>query len=416
MVPAIILTLAGLAAGSLVMWPMFGPASSEISAAFLGVALAAYLRVHAGVRDLGRLAAVVVAAIVGDAIVVFFGAVGLVLTWMLSNGGTPAPFVATAAAGAVGTAVIAVVFLLVLPSKGDHLLLEVVFCATAGASSVLLWMVVAWFGFTTAGPIAQLPLWHVAVAGSLGVVASLRLRPVAADPLVLRCLAGVGVAGVCAMLMASGGAPRAAAAPSRRIVVSSPYADAIRAAKIKSIKDAPPSIDLRLIAPGAEEKMFARPMAGIGCFPPTTQSIPPDEKQVETLLLQVPARHQYYLQCYRLEDGPNGARVNVLIMQYPNDGWAQYELRHQDGYDRLFPQLSVGRTTKHGRPIFAFDGKTYWVSGDKILSISGGAPGETVSAFVDAYLRRYPNSLDTDFDLPYLPQMKMNSVRRANGM
>ena len=337
----------------------------------------------------------------------FVGGVGLVLAWMLSNGGTPAPFVATAAAGAVGTAVIAVAFLLVLPSKGDHLLLEVVFCATAGASSVLLWVFVARFAWlTTAGPIAQLPLWHVAVAGSLGVVASLRLRPVAADPFVLRCLAGVGVAGVCAMLMASGGATRAAAAPSRRIVVPSPYADAIRAAKIKSVKDAPPSIDLRLIAPGAEEKMFARPMAGIGCFPPLNRSIPPDEKQVETLLLQVPARHQYYLQCYRLEDGPNGARVNVLIIQYPNDGWAQDELRHQDGYDRLFAQLSVERTTKHGRPIFVIDGKTCWVSGDKILSISGGAPGETVSAFVDAYLRRYPNSLDTDFDLPYLPRME----------
>ena len=418
MVPAIILTLAGLAAGSLAMWPMFGPASAKISAAVLGVALAVYLWVHAGVRDHVRLAAVVVAAIVGDAVMMFVGVIGLLLMLMASNGSTPTPFVATAAAGAVGAAVIAAVFLLVLPSKGDHLLLEVVFCATVGASSVLLW---EWFAaLTAAGPIAQVPLWHVAVASSLAVVASLRLRPVAADRFVLRCLAGVGVAGVCALLLASGGAERAAAAISRPVVLvssSSPYVDAIRAATIKSLKDAPPSIDLRRIALSAEE-MFARPMAGIGCYPPLTQSIPPATKQVElprliphtkpveTLPLQLPARHTYSLQCYRLEKGLNGNGVNVLIVQYPNDAWAQYNLRHQRGYDRLFDQRSVGRTTNHGRPIFIINETTYWVSGDKILSINGSVPRETVSAFVDTYLRRYPNSLDPDFDLPYRPRME----------
>ena len=91
MVPAIILTLAGLAAGSLAMWPTFGLASAKISAAFLGVALAVYLWVHAGVRDRVRLAAVVVAPIVGDAVMMFVGAVAIVLTVMLSNGGTPTP-------------------------------------------------------------------------------------------------------------------------------------------------------------------------------------------------------------------------------------------------------------------------------------------------------------------------------------
>ena len=409
MVPAIILTLAGLAAGSLAMWPMFGPASAKISAALLGAALAAYLWVHAGVRDRVRLAAVVVAPIVGEAVMVFVGGVAIVLTFMLSNGGaSTSSFVGmAAAAGAAGAAVIAVVFLLVLPSKGDHLLLEIVFCATAGASSVLLWEFVARFAaLATAGPIAHMPLWHVAVASSLAVVASLRLRPVAADPFVLRGLAGVGVAGVCAMLVASAGAEPAAAAIPYRLVVPSPYVDAIRAAKIKSVKDAPPSMDLRLIAPGAEELMFARPMAGIGCYPPLNQSIPPDEKHIETLLLQVPARRRSYLQCYRLEDGPNGARVHVLIVRYPNDAWAQYELRHQRGYDSLFERRDVARTTRYGRPIFVIDGKTYWVSGDKILSVGGSAPRQTLSAFVDDYLRRYPNSLEPDFDLPYLPRMK----------
>ena len=192
MVPAILLTLGGLAAGSLAMWPMFGPASAKVSAAFLGVALAAYLWIHAGVRERVRLAAVVVAAIVGDAVMMFVGAVGLVLTWMVSNGGTPMPVVATAAGGAVGVAVIAVVFLLVLPSKGDHLLLEVVFCATVGASSVLLWGFVERFAaLAAAGPIAQVPLWHIAVASSLAVVASLRLRPLAADPFAVSAANGM---------------------------------------------------------------------------------------------------------------------------------------------------------------------------------------------------------------------------------
>ena len=98
--------------------------------------------------------------------------------------------------------------------------------------------------------------------------------------------------------------------------------------------------------------------------------------------------------------------MNVLIVQYPNDAWAQYDLRHQRGYDRLFDQRSVGRTTNHGRPIFIINETTYWVSGDKILSINGSVPRETVSAFVDTYLRRYPNSLDPDFDLPYRPRME----------
>ena len=83
-------------------------------------------------------------------------------------------------------------------------------------------------------------------------------------------------------------------------------------------------------------------------------------RQVETLSLDLPARHEYFLQCYRLEDGPNGARVNVLIVQYPNDAWAQDELRHQRGHDRLFDQRYVGRTTKHDRPIFVINEKTYW--------------------------------------------------------
>lgn len=120
----------------------------------------------------------------------------------------------------------------------------------------------------------------------------------------------------------------------------------------------------------------------------------------------MPARRDYYLQCYRLEDGPDAARVNVSILQDPNDAWAQYELRHQRGYDRLFDQRHVGRTTSRDRPLFVINEKTYWVGGDRILSVGGIAQEETVNAFVDVYLRRYPNSLDQDFDLPYLPLME----------
>ena len=223
MVPAIILTLAGLVAGALAMWPMFGPASAKISAAVLGVALAVYLWVHAGVRDHPRLTAVVVAAIVGDVVIAFVGVIGLLLTWLLSNGSTPTPFVATAAAGAVGAAVIAVVFLLVLPSTGEHLLLEVVFSATVGALSVLLrCSAVGSPHQALAGPIVQVPLWHVAVASSLAVVASLRLRPVATNPFALRYLAGVGVAG--RLRLAHGQrrnyARRGTACPRRRRVLT----------------------------------------------------------------------------------------------------------------------------------------------------------------------------------------------------
>ena len=406
MVPAILLTLGGFVAGALAMWPMFGHASAKISAAVLGLSLAAYLWVHAGVRDYRRLTAVVAAAIVGELVIAFVGIAGLMLTWLLSNG-TPTPFVATAAAGAAGAAVVAVVFLLVLPSTGDHLHLEVIFCATAGALSVLLWGFAGRFAAQAlAGPIVQVPLWHAAVASSLAVVASLRLRPVATNPFALRYLTGVGVAGLCVLLMASGTIARAVAPPVSAVVVSSPYADAFRAAKIKSVEDAPPSVDPGAIAPSAGEKMFAQPMAGIACYPPLDHPIPPETKQIETLPLHLPARHEYFLQCYRLADGPNGARANVLIVQYPNDAWAQYQLRHQRGHDRLLDQRYVGRTTKHDRPIFVINEKTYWVSGDKILCVGGSAPGETLSAFVNSYLRRYPNTLDPDFDLPYLPRMQ----------
>ena len=165
MVPAILLTLGGFMAGALAMWPMFGHASAKISAAVLGLSLAAYLWVHAGARDYRRLTAVVAAAIVGEMVIAFVGIAGLMLTWLLSNG-TPTPFVATAAAGAAGAAVVAVVFLLVLPSTGDHLHLEVIFCAAAGALSVLLWGFGGRFAARAlAGPIvASCRYWRVAVA------------------------------------------------------------------------------------------------------------------------------------------------------------------------------------------------------------------------------------------------------------
>jgi len=405
MVPAILLTLGGLAAGALAMWPLFGRATGHISAAALGAVLAAYLWIHAGIRDRVRLGAVVGAAVVADLVMALVGVAGLLITYMVSSA-NPTPFAATAAAGAVGAAVVAVVFLPVLPSKDDHLHLEITFCAAAGASSILLW---EWGGgyvaMVATGPIAQVPYWHAAVAGSLAIVASLRLRPGATDRFALRSLAGGGAVAVCAMLMVSDDVTRALAPAPHRVIALSPYAESIRAAKIRSVEAAPPLADLRAVAPSAGERMFPRPLTGVGCYPVLEQSYPPDTKQIETVSLQLPAHHQYYLQCYRLEDGANGARVNVLILRYPNEAWARYELRHQRGYDRLFEQRYVARIRKDDRPIFVMGEKTYWVSGDKILAIGGSAPGETVGAFVDQYLRRFPNSLDPDFDLPYLPVM-----------
>ena len=55
------------------------------------------------------------------------------------------------------------------------------------------------------------------------------------------------------------------------------------------------------------------------------------------------------------------------------------------------------------RPVFVIGSKAFWSSGDKVIVIGGSAPPEILDAFINAYLATYPNTLEHDFDLPYLP-------------
>jgi hypothetical protein len=153
--------------------------------------------------------------------------------------------------------------------------------------------------------------------------------------------------------------------------------------------------------------MFTRkPITGWACYPPHDDRLSPDTREVESRQLRLPARHQYHLQCYPKNEDPNlSPDVHVSIVQYPNDAWARYDLRNQDGYQGVISdRRSVTRILIHGRPIFASKrGWTYWTSGDKFIGINGSASQEVLDRFIDAYLKRYPSTLEFDFDLPYLP-------------
>jgi hypothetical protein len=363
-------------------------------------ALAAYLWLHAGIRSPARLAGVILAAIVGYHVMMFLGLASLILIAVLPNHGNLTPSVAMAPAGAVGAALIAVVFLQVLPSERDQLGLEISCCAIAGGLVGFLW---EFAGFAPVRWLAQLPVWNGAVAGVLGLVAHLRSRPAAASTTALRLLAGAGLAGVCALL-AFGDALRAAAEPAP-VMVESPYVAVAREARVKSLSEAPPSVDLPAIPSVPARDMFTRGIAGFACYPPNDDPLTPDTRQVDSIQLRAPARHRYHLQCYPEKEGPQApSAVHVSIVQYPNDAWARYDLRNQDGYQGVIQdRRTVKRITKHGRPIFAGKTRTYWSSGDKVIDIGGSAPPEILDAFIEAYLTRYPNTLEPGFDLPNLP-------------
>ena len=286
---AILLALAGLMSGTLAALPGLGGGQGAIAAGVLGVVLAAYLWLHAGVRSPGRLAVVVFAAIVGYYIMMFVGFAGLFFMAIQRNHGLTPTF-AMAPAAAVGAALIAVVFLQVLPSKRDQLGLEIACCAIAGGLAGLLWG----FGeFATVQWLVRLQAWNGAVAGALGLVAHLRSRPAPTNTTTLRLLAGAGLAGVCALLV-FGDALRAAAPHSVPVVVESSYGAVDREARLKSLSEAPPSVDLPAIPPVPAPGMFMPGrIAGFVCFPPTDDALPPDTTAVDSMELRVPARHQY---------------------------------------------------------------------------------------------------------------------------
>ena len=95
--------------------------------------------------------------------------------------------------------------------------------------------------------------------------------------------------------------------------------------------------------------------------------------------------------------------MSVEIVQYPNDAWARYELRFRNGDEGLGDEIKVKTVWTQDRPVFVIGSKAFWSSGDKVIVIEGTAPPEILDAFIDAYLERYPNTLEHDFDLPYLP-------------
>ena len=401
---AILLTLAGLASGLLAAWPALGSQADSIASGLLGVVLAVYLWLHAGVRSPARLAAVVLAAIVGYHIMLFLALATFILMAVVSNHGNPAPSVVTALAAAAGAALIGVVFLQVLPSERDQLGLEIACCAIAGGLVGCLW---EFAGLVPVRWLVQLPLWNGAVAGVLGLAAHLRSRPAAASTTALRLVAGAGFATVCALLV-FGDSLRAAAQPAPVMVrVESPYSVAAREATLKSLSEAPPSVDLPAIPSVPARDMFT-PITGFACYPPSDGLATPDPIEVDSFQLRAPARHEYSLQCHPTKEGPNAVNstVHVSIAQFPNDAWARYDLRSLDGHHKLIQdRRRVERITKHGRPVFVVKARTYWSSGDKVITISGSAPQEVLDAFVEVYLKRYPNTLEPEFDLPYLPPL-----------
>lgn len=254
--------------------------------------------------------------------------------------------------------------------------------------------------------LAQLPVWNGAVAGVLGLVAHLRSRPAAASTTTLRLVAGTGFAGVCALLV-FGDALRAAARPAPApVIVESAHGVLVREARLKSLNEAPPLVDLPEIPSVPAGDMFtSRGIAGFACFPPNGSRVTPDPKEVGSNQLRLPTRLEYHSQCFPEKEGPHApSTARVLIAQYPNDAWARYDLRNQGGsFALLLDPRNVTRILKDGRPIFAINTKTYWVSGDKVIAIGGTAPPEILEAFIDAYLKRYLNTLEPAFDLPYLP-------------
>jgi hypothetical protein len=192
------------------------------------------------------------------------------------------------------------------------------------------------------------------------------------------------------------------AAPGRT-VPESPYTAAVREAKTKSLNEAPPFVDAATIPSVPAIDMFERgPIAGYAYHPPIDEALAPETIEVGSHQLRVPARHLYRLQGYQEKLGPESlSRVLVSVVLYPNAAWARYDLRYQDGDDGIHHKENVERITKYGRPIIAIGLTTYWASGDKLIAITGSEQ-EIVDAFIEAYLKRYPNTLEPEFDLPYL--------------
>lgn len=171
MAHALVLALAALLVGTAVPG---GPLSPP-GAVLLGIVLAADLYLHAGVRAHDRLAWVILsvfgAYIAQTGLMLATVIIGLALSsaavWIVSA--------ATMLAGGVGAAIIAVVYLRVLPSEQHDLGLEVACCAIGGALAAALSDL---WALETLRDLPRLALWNGTVAGLLALVSHLRIAAV----------------------------------------------------------------------------------------------------------------------------------------------------------------------------------------------------------------------------------------------
>ena len=398
----ILLALAGLMSGWLAMWPAPGIQAGAIAAGLLGAILAAYLWLHAGARSVVHLAGVVATVIICHFLILVFAPFTLALLSVFGFHPETTGGMVAALAGATGAAFVAFMFLGPLRSQREWLGFEISWCATAGA---LACFVSNFSSFVTGVTVLQMPLWNGGVAGALALVMHLRSREAASRTTTLRLLTGAGLAGVC-VLMVFGGTLLETATPSYVSAMKEQHAASLREARIKSLNEAPPFVDMPAIAFVPASDIFTTsPIAGVACDPPNGNPQAPETREIESRQLRVPVRYQYLLQCHQEKEDPRiGSRVRVEIVQYPNDAWARYDLRFHDGDQGLRDAINVKTVSTEDRPVFVIGtSKALWSSGNKVIVIGGSAPPEILDAFINAYLRTYPSTLERDFDLPYLP-------------
>jgi len=215
--------------------------------------------------------------------------------------------------------------------------------------------------------------------------------------------------------MVLGGTLLETAEPSYVSAMQAQHAASLREARIKSVNEAPPFVDLppAISFVPATDMFTSTPIVGVVCDPPNSALQAPETRLIESLQLRVPARHQYLLRCHQATEDPRirppedprvPSGVRLEIVQYPNDAWARYDLRFYDGELGLRDEINVKTVWTEERPVFVIgSSKALWASGDQIIVIGGTALPEILDAFINAYLEMYPNTLEHNFDLPYLP-------------
>jgi hypothetical protein len=396
----ILLVVAGFATSWLATRPELGTRAGLIAAGAFGVVLAAYSWLHLGVRSVGRLAAVAAAVIVVQILMVSAASFAVELLYIFRFDIVTTGPVVTAVAGATAAALIAsFIFFLPSPSQREPSGLEMVCCAIGGA----LGCFTPNFEDAGARSVLQLPLWNAGVAAAIGLVSHLRSFPAPSSKTSLQLLTALGFVGVCAAVV-FGDSLRSAMQPAP-VPVDAARSAAIREARIKSVKEAPPFAELPAIdIVPAREMFIADPIDGVVCDPPSGDALGTDIREIESHRLRVPARRQYQVECrVKTEDPKLSSTLRVKVVQYPNDAWARYDIRFQQGEQGLRDSIDVQTVSRDDRPVFVIKSTALWVSGDKVIVVNWSQPSRTWDGVVGAYLEKYPNTLDRDFDLPYLP-------------